>query len=196
MIIIKPRLALILTGTALEAWEKAPWPQFRLHNSKDSESSMILRNTAIKVPSHLVCSLRTVVPETVPKNPPPGQADFDEEEDIEDDVQFGPRRTTSSTARYEFKHELCPTDSVLQKNVVAERNFKTHTITWLYTDSIHPESPEGDELHLQGRGKVTGSGEYVRNMKIGDCITVWAKARFSGWVNVVERVEIDVYWAV
>lgn len=180
----------------LEAWEKAPWPQFRLHHSKDSESSGKIRNTTFTSPSHLVCSLRTIVPETVPQEPRPGHEDEEENNDIQDPEAPGPQRPNPFDTNYKFKHELCPTDGTLQKNVVAKRNSKTHVITWHHTDGIHPESPEGDKLHLQGRGKVTGSGEYVRNMKMGDCITVWAKARFGGWVNVVEKVEIDVYWAV
>ena len=102
----------------------------------------------------------------------------------------------SSKPQYEFVHPLCPTDDVLQKNVCSQRRFTTHTITWSCDDSTDPESPTADEFDLQGRGKNTGTGNFVRNLKMGDCITIWAKARFPGWVNIIEKVEIDVYWAV
>jgi hypothetical protein len=55
---------------------------------------------------------------------------------------------------------------------------------------------DGTALEEQGRGRDTGTGEFVRNLKLGDVVTVWAKARFPQWVNVVEQVKIDVYWAV
>jgi hypothetical protein len=85
---------------------------------------------------------------------------------------------------------------VLQKNVTANRNTKKHVITWSYNDDIDRDSLEADELEKQGRGCATGSGERVRDLKVGDVVTVWAKSRFPGWVNTVERVRIDVYWAV
>lgn len=58
------------------------------------------------------------------------------------------------------------------------------------------ESPEVTALAEIGRGKATGDGEFVRNLKLGDIVTVWAKARFPGWVNYVDRVKVDVYWAI
>ena len=72
----------------------------------------------------------------------------------------------------------------------------THTITWSWLDDIDPKSDEADDLVLFGRGKETGDGEFVRNLKVGDVITVWAKTRFPGWVNNVYSVKVDVYWAV
>ena len=79
-------------------------------------------------------------------------------------------------------------------------------MVWSYTDDIiYPPSEESDEpvdirvvseLEECGRGKSTGDGEFVRNLKLGDIVTVWAKARFPGWTNHVERVKVDVYWAV
>lgn len=47
-----------------------------------------------------------------------------------------------------------------------------------------------------GRGSETGRGDFVRNLKPGDVITVWAKSRFAGWTNYVEAVKVDVYWAM
>ncbi|KAM7201943.1 hypothetical protein V8F20_004651 [Naviculisporaceae sp. PSN 640] len=58
------------------------------------------------------------------------------------------------------------------------------------------ESPAVKALAEIGRGKATGDGEFVRNLKLGDIVTVWAKARFAGWVNYVDRVKVDVYWAI
>lgn len=89
-----------------------------------------------------------------------------------------------------------PDDTVLQKNVTCVRNMKEHVITWSYDDHIDPESKEANDLQLQGRGSATGSGDLVRGLVLGDVITVWAKSRFPGWMNVIEQVKIDLYWAV
>lgn len=84
----------------------------------------------------------------------------------------------------------------LQSNVQAVYQSKTHVITWRYDDNIAPESVEGDELESNGRGRATGNGEFVRELKMGDCVTLWAHARFPAWYNVVERAEVEVYFAV
>lgn len=95
-----------------------------------------------------------------------------------------------------FVHALNPDNKILQKNKTATRVFEDHKITWRFNDDIHPESPEADELEAQGRGRETANGEFVRNLKIGDVVTLWAKARFPGWANTVEDVSMDVYYAV
>jgi hypothetical protein len=84
----------------------------------------------------------------------------------------------------------------LQKNLTATEEFKEHKIVWSCTDNVDPDSVDGKELDAQGRGRATATGEYVRNMKVGDVVTVWGKARFPGWANFVETVKIDIYWAV
>jgi hypothetical protein len=84
----------------------------------------------------------------------------------------------------------------LQKNLTSVKSTKEHIVTWSFDDHIDPGSLEANELQTQGRGSGTGSGELVRSLEVGDVITVWAKARFPGWVNVVEEISIDVYWAV
>ena len=53
-----------------------------------------------------------------------------------------------------------------------------------------------ERLALEGRGRRTGDGAFVRSLQLGDVVTVWAKARFPHWVNHVARVTVDVYFAV
>lgn len=72
----------------------------------------------------------------------------------------------------------------------------THTITWTSQDDTASDSPEAEDLALFGRGAGTGDGSFVRNLEVGDVITVWAKSRFPGWVNNVYSVKVSVYWAV
>jgi hypothetical protein len=97
---------------------------------------------------------------------------------------------------YHFDHPLLPNEMALQRNVHSSREMKEHVVTWSFDDHIDPESEEATKLQLQGRGGATGSGELVRSLVVGDVVTVWAKARFPGWMNVIEQVKIDVYWAV
>jgi hypothetical protein len=103
---------------------------------------------------------------------------------------------TTGTSTGMISHALLPSETKLQSNITASSITKEHIITWAYNDNIVPESAEGDELEKQGRGRSSGNGEYVRNLKLGDVITVWGKARFPGWSNNIEEVKVDVYFAV
>ncbi|PBP26667.1 hypothetical protein BUE80_DR002420 [Diplocarpon rosae] len=96
-----------------------------------------------------------------------------------------------------FEHPLLPTMQCLQKNLTASKPSKEHKIVWSCLDDVaDPDSVAAKALEDQGRGRETANGVFVREMKVGDIVTVWAKARFPGWVNVIEKVQIDVYYAV
>jgi hypothetical protein len=163
------------TGAILEAWELAPWPQFRLGSPSGSKKDAGIQTAMPSNQSHLVCSLRTI-------SPPVWKASDNDD--------------GASNTDLKFRHDLLPSADCLQKNVVAEKESKEHKITWSYNDHIEPGSGEADKLEEQGRGSASGTGEYVRSLKLGDTVTVWAKARFPGWVNVIDDVKIDIYWAV
>lgn len=98
--------------------------------------------------------------------------------------------------KFTFYHDLNPSGRALQKNVTADRTTKEHVVVWSRDDNIDPDSIEAQELEKVGRGRETGTGDIIRTLKIGDVLTVWAKARYGQWVNHVEEVRIDVYWAV
>jgi hypothetical protein len=109
------------------------------------------------------------------------------------------RTTAHDPPRIEssFVHPLLPSSEwCLQKNLTATRDTQENTITWTCHDNVNPESLEAKALDDQGRGVATLTGEFVRSMKVGDIVTIWAKARFQGWCNSVEEVKIDVYWAI
>ncbi|CAD6502030.1 BgTH12-02273 [Blumeria graminis f. sp. triticale] len=95
-----------------------------------------------------------------------------------------------------FFHPLLPDQNILQKNLTAIGSTKEHVVVWSYDDDINPKSEAAIELEENGRGCNTGNGSYVRSMRPGDIVTVWGKSRFSQWVNYVEGLNIDVYWAV
>lgn len=94
-----------------------------------------------------------------------------------------------------FHYDLYPSPELtIQKNKVATRKPTTHTIVWSWKDDANPLTAEKlDEL---GRGTASGNGDFIRNLKLGDAVTVWAKARFAGWANHIERVNMDIYWAL
>lgn len=92
-------------------------------------------------------------------------------------------------------HTLLPEpDWTIQCNKTATRASTTHTVTWSWNDHVNPKTAE--ELRQLGRGQGTGTGAFVRNLKLGDVVTIWAKARFGSWVNSVENVRMDIYWAI
>ncbi|RDW66706.1 hypothetical protein BP5796_09455 [Coleophoma crateriformis] len=104
--------------------------------------------------------------------------------------------TTPDNLPGKFAFALLPSDKRLQSNKVAEREPIEYTVTWSSDDDVHPDGPEADRLEETGRGRASGNGEFVRNLEIGDVVTVWGKARFPGWRNQVQELKMDVYWAV
>lgn len=120
-----------------------------------------------------VCGLRPLYPSIVP-----------EEENDE--------------SKFKYSHPLFHQDKwTIKCNRTAHRQWQDHVVTWSWTDDIQPDTEAAENLQRdEGRGKETGDGWFVRDLKLGDVITVWAKARFGGWANHVEKAQIDVYWAV
>ncbi|OAA60388.1 hypothetical protein SPI_05512 [Niveomyces insectorum RCEF 264] len=107
----------------------------------------------------------------------------------------------------QFHFPLLPDAHRLQTNRVGDPRWKESTIVWSWTDAHEWQAvqhgdaataanPDDDALEAQGRGAATGDGQFVRDLRVGDVVTVWAKARFPGWANTVQRVKVDVYWAV
>lgn len=84
----------------------------------------------------------------------------------------------------------------IQRNRMASSEFTDYEVTWTCWDVITPDSPEALELMEQGKGRRVGDGRFVRNLKLGDVVTVWGRAMHRGWINTVESVQIDIYWAL
>ncbi|TLS21685.1 uncharacterized protein PpBr36_09627 [Pyricularia pennisetigena] len=105
-------------------------------------------------------------------------------------------QVNSDGERTHFDFPLMPADDKVQCNKTAHSDYITHVVEWRATDNIDPESAEADELEKMGRGRASGTGEFVRNLKLGDTVTLWSKTRFQGWANNVESARVDVYWAI
>ena len=107
------------------------------------------------------------------------------------------RQTSTDPEGYNYTHQLLHSPEwEIQRNQTASKKWQDHVITWSYLDDIDPDSEAAKALEEKGRGRATGNGKFVRELQVGDVITVWGKARFPGWCNRVESVQIDVYWAV
>ncbi|KAN0086877.1 hypothetical protein V8E54_000565 [Elaphomyces granulatus] len=90
-----------------------------------------------------------------------------------------------------------PTASRLQTNLTAIGETQRYSITWHYLDSIDQHSEEAERIgHEEGRGPATLDGSNVRSMKLGDTVSVWARARFPGWANIVRSISVRVFWAI
>lgn len=99
-------------------------------------------------------------------------------------------------AETESFHPFLPPQTRVQSNATAHGNTKTHIITWSYTDCFGADSPEADEAAAMGRGRESLDGAFVKRLRTGDCVTLWARARFPGWTNTVEQAKVHVFWAV
>lgn len=98
---------------------------------------------------------------------------------------------------YEFTHTEYQGPYEIQRNQIAFDEFRGYKNTWTCWDEFAPDSPEALEaVDREGKGKMVGNGQFVRNLKLGDVVTVWGRALHRGWVNTVESVQIDIYWAL
>ncbi|KAJ4416131.1 hypothetical protein N0V85_002399 [Neurospora sp. IMI 360204] len=107
-----------------------------------------------------------------------------------------------------FDFPLLPErETMIQCNEVANGQYHQYEVEWKWTDDMSSadffDSGYGCEeglienpLPKMGRGQATGDGKFVRDLKLGDVVTVWAKARFGGWANYIKRIQVDVYWVV
>ncbi|KAF4976673.1 hypothetical protein FZEAL_6698 [Fusarium zealandicum] len=121
-----------------------------------------------------VCGLRPLYPSIVPEEGEEGEE-----------------------GKFNYTFPLSHQDKwIIQINKTAHRAYQDHVVTWSYLDNVAPESDDAQKLEEEGRGRETGDGWFVRDLKLGDVVTIWAKARFPAWVNRVEKVKVDVYWAV
>ncbi|KAI5281220.1 hypothetical protein KEM52_003953, partial [Ascosphaera acerosa] len=68
-------------------------------------------------------------------------------------------------------------------------------IVWRWTDDAGGVDV-ARMAELTGRGEGTFDGSFVRELRVGDAVAVWAKARFPGWRNHVRHLSVRMYWAV
>ncbi|KAG5295214.1 hypothetical protein I7I48_12016 [Histoplasma ohiense] len=76
----------------------------------------------------------------------------------------------------------------LQKNKVARRETQTREIVWMLDDNSEGQQqaePAEDSGNGPGRG-------FVRTLRSGDVICLWARAMYPGWANSVEKAMIEV----
>lgn len=83
-----------------------------------------------------------------------------------------------------------------QYNVQSQSQMTEHVFEWRWTDDTPAEGPGGDALAAVGRGRATGDGRFVRELRLGDCVSLWARARYPAWRNHVETASVEVYFAL
>ncbi|KAI6126379.1 hypothetical protein EDD16DRAFT_1825728 [Pisolithus croceorrhizus] len=88
-----------------------------------------------------------------------------------------------------------PNERSLQRNLHAVKETQHHIVEWSYADTA-ASTVDQQDLYNCGRGPLSADGNFVRNLKVGDCIALWASARFREWEMHVERAKISVYWAI
>ncbi|OJD26318.1 hypothetical protein ACJ73_02304 [Blastomyces percursus] len=81
----------------------------------------------------------------------------------------------------------------VQQNKVAVGEHQTREIVWMLDG-------DGVKGHEQAKSKDedTGSGPgdgFVRTLRPGDVICLWARAIYPGWANVVKKAKIEVAYS-
>ncbi|KAF2272538.1 uncharacterized protein EI97DRAFT_203714 [Westerdykella ornata] len=73
----------------------------------------------------------------------------------------------------------------LQGNKVADRRPRTHTVLW----SVFSDECKGNE------GAGSGQG-FLDELRAGDRLVVWARAKWAGWTCYVSELEITISYGV
>ncbi|KAH7909758.1 hypothetical protein BJ138DRAFT_1136435 [Hygrophoropsis aurantiaca] len=94
------------------------------------------------------------------------------------------------------EHPFLPSPTHLQRNIHAKNKVHHHTVVWHYLDSIEEGSTAAFEAEARGQGWKSLNGTFVRSLKVGDCITLWMRARFPTRRLDITKAKISVYWAV
>ncbi|KAG5952893.1 hypothetical protein E4U57_005767 [Claviceps arundinis] len=184
-----------LKGTykASWTWFEAGLERFDSEAKCNSQCTLDVRedDEEAKTPALSVCCLRPIQPKIAPKH---GRS---ETTDGDGTNQDEPNEHDHPEDMYGYVHPLnAPSEWLIQCNKTATGDWQEHTVTWSYLDDVNPNSDAGTALEDRGRGRSTGDGSLVRSLRMGDVITIWGKARFPGWVNSIEYVKVEVYWAV
>ena len=90
-------------------------------------------------------------------------------------------------------------DYTLQRNVQAKKETTEHRVVWSWRDGIAEDDDaeaRAQALVAVGRGADSADGRCARSMRRGDCLVLWARARYPAWVNQVEAAEVEVYFAI
>ncbi|KAG0700856.1 hypothetical protein DFH29DRAFT_807023, partial [Suillus ampliporus] len=93
-------------------------------------------------------------------------------------------------------HPFLPSPTTLQKNIVASNQPTHHIVTWTDLDNVKEGSPEAIAAESRGQGWKSYDGSFIRDLQVGDCITLWTRAHFPGWIMKGVKAKITVYWAV
>ncbi|KAL6694024.1 hypothetical protein J3F84DRAFT_378380 [Trichoderma pleuroticola] len=102
----------------------------------------------------------------------------------------------SGVPGYRYGHSPWKGPREILRNKMASSEWEVYEVTWTCWDVVAPGSKEAQQAMEEGKGQMDGDGQFVRSLKLGDVVTVWGRAMHRGWVNVVDTVEIDVYWAL
>ena len=68
----------------------------------------------------------------------------------------------------------------IQSNVCASDREREHEVCWI-------KNKESESDPGAGKGE-----EFLETLRPGDCIGVWARARYPGWANFVEEVDVEI----
>ncbi|KIM38522.1 hypothetical protein M413DRAFT_447753 [Hebeloma cylindrosporum] len=79
----------------------------------------------------------------------------------------------------------------VQSNVRAHNQAVKHTILW--SDKVEDDIDD-DSLYIE-TGSNSGRG-FVRSLEMGDRIAIIARAKYPGWGNYIEKIELEVYYSV
>jgi hypothetical protein len=100
---------------------------------------------------------------------------------------------------YELNHELHPSKQhTVQINKKAVGSPSKHRVEWSYLGASGSGGSDPNASGLRETGTITpaAGAKFVRALRLGDVVTLWAHARFGSWRNKVHSARVDIYWAI
>ncbi|KAJ7182847.1 hypothetical protein C8R43DRAFT_968254 [Mycena crocata] len=88
---------------------------------------------------------------------------------------------------------------LVQRNLCATKTPRNHTVTWRPHIGPADEELEAEIAPEEKDPRTNGSGDgdgFIDLLASEDRIAVIARARYPGWVNKIQSVQVQVYYAV
>lgn len=105
-------------------------------------------------------------------------------------------RVTKATVRPDFSSQIGSVDTDGSTTPATATMQSSPTTTIRFQDNVHASWQSRDHTNTWDvRDPIPWITEWLRGLEVGDVVEVFAMAKYPGWKNYVEFVEVELHCA-